>query len=195
MRDVLLGALGAVFLYPLVWYGSAPTPVEVVSDPNAGTRPVAEATPTNGGSPLSGLSAGRAGTPRAEGGGVRGAVVSRRVEPVPGSAPSASAAETLLPREPTLPRVARPSQPSEPSAAALPPGLPELLSRVSDVQQNAADPTELAKRVETLDMDSTQLAQLKAFADQFVKLPPSAAERYVSSEHSGAPAARPSPRH
>jgi hypothetical protein len=182
MRHVLQGAFGAVLLYPLIWYGSAPEQVEGVAGSGIGALAAAE----RGAARETALGAAASSHPgefRAERGmPPHAAEGSRHIESVSGSRGPAQEAEVPLPRAPVPPGVARPSvpQPTEPTVASpLPPGLPELLSRVSDVQQSAADPTELARRVQTLDANSAELAQLKAFADKFVRLPPPAADRYT----------------
>lgn len=195
MRHVLQGALGAVLIYPLIWYGSAPDQVEVVAGSGIGTRAPAERGAAGRETGLGAEASSPPGELRTERGTPHAAEMSRRIERVSGSSASALEAEVPLPRAPVAPGVARPRvpQPVEPAVASpLPPGLPELLSRVSDVQQSAADPTDLAKRVQTLDANPEELAQLKAFADKFVRLPPPAADRYTS-DSLGASAPLPAP--
>jgi hypothetical protein len=191
MRHVLQGALGAGLLYPLIWYGSAPDPVDVVGS-TTGLRKIVEAGTAAREAPSSASAPSGPGVPRPESGTEHSRQLSRRIDSVPGSAASATVADVSLPSAPVPPSVAFPrvSQPTEPAAAMpLPPALPELLSRVSDVQQSAGDPTELAKRVQMLDADPAELAQLKAFADKFVRLPASAADRYTPVSQGSSPAA------
>jgi hypothetical protein len=188
MRHVLEGAFGAVLLYPLIWYGSAPDPVDVVTDSGSGAHAAAERGAAAGETAPVAAAASRPGELRTERGSQRSAETLRRIESVSGNPTSALEATVPLPHAPVAPGVARPRvpQPTEPTVASpLPPSLPELLSRVSDVQQSASDPTELAKRVQTLDADPAELAQLREFADRFVKLPPPAADRYTSGSTSG----------
>jgi hypothetical protein len=78
-----------------------------------------------------------------------------------------------LPVEPTVPRPPAASMP-------LPAALPEALRRRSELQQVAADPEALAARLQAMDLDESELAELRAFAEQFVELPPDRVERSVS---------------
>jgi hypothetical protein len=102
----------------------------------------------------------------------------------------ASEAGIQLPR---LPTVNRPTAPL--------PALPDALERVREVHQVLADPDELAARVQRMHVDASQLAELKAFAEMFVELPPDRVERSLSgatghvlpAAPARAPAASPGP--
>jgi hypothetical protein len=175
MRHVLQGVVGAGLLYPVLWYfvsqgmdqANAPPALQARTAP-AVTRGGTEQTEP---STLAGHIPSARGTERSTDRMVRS------------EAPSSTASVEHLPSEPVRspspptvvePQVAAPTEPTVP--VPLPPGLPKMLSRVADVQSVASDPTALADRVQKFQASPEELTQLKAFAEQFVQLPPSSAD-------------------
>jgi hypothetical protein len=51
---------------------------------------------------------------------------------------------------------------------------------MSELQRVAADPKELAARLQATDLSESELAELKAFAEKFVVLPPDRMEQRIS---------------
>jgi hypothetical protein len=56
--------------------------------------------------------------------------------------------------------------------ADMPPALRKTFERLSELQQLGPDPSRLADRVQTMDVDPAELRQLRQFAERFVDLPP-----------------------
>lgn len=175
MRHVLQGAVCAGLLYPVLWYclsqgmdGSDAVPAEMAPAAVSQRSRAPESPSANRvrPSPVAPPSAGR-----------RGAAESK--PPTAASVARLATEPVRYPAPPTVvePRVAAPTEPTVP--VPLPPALPQLLSKVADVQAVASDPNALADRVQKFDMSPEEIAQLKAFAEQFVRLPPSSADPYV----------------
>jgi hypothetical protein len=167
MRAFLFGVVGAALAYPVLWHASAPPET-------AATAPrVQESTLEGAQLPLTwpGVSEPPA---------ARKVTTSERRH-----LDSGSERAIELPR---LPSVSSPAAPLAP----LPSALPHALERVTELRQVLADPDELAARVQRMQIDQSELAQLKAFAEMFIELPPDRVERSMSGATGAvAPASRP----
>lgn len=158
MREFLLGALTAGLTYAALWYQVVPG-VDV--DP-AQTAPSRHMTSVRGREAIAPMApeselrpinrAFRAEISAAEGG-ARSGGQQRWSEP------DSRAPQTFL----------------EP----LPTALPKTIERMAELQRISADPNVLATRVQAMETDEADLAELKAFAERFVELPPDRVQRHV----------------
>lgn len=154
MRDFLLGVLGAGLTYVLVWYQVTPA-ADVVPAPTSPRHVAAASAPK-----------------------VRSAKApSQERRPPEGHVRSES---TIVGDRALLPA------PSGPEPAAnevfiepLPTALPKTIERMAELQRLSADPNLLASRVQTMETDEADLAELKAFAERFVEIPPDRVQRHV----------------
>lgn len=152
MREYVLGALGVAVAYPAIWYQMEPEPVAEVA--MAAEPRVAEAERERAARPERlREKAPRQSTARAE------------PEPIAELMMSMTQPEAVPPGEP---RVRAPSTPLSP----LPEALPATIDQMSELQRLAHDPVRLAQHVQGLESNAAELAQLRAFAEKFVQLPP-----------------------
>ena len=166
MREYLLGALGAALAYPAIWYQMAPEPVAL---------PVVAHAPE----PVVAVSElGRRQTTRES--------VRRAVESLEAPVAAAEAPAHVPIGSPKEPRVAPPRMPVTP----LPAALPETIRQMSELQRLAGDPMRLAEHVQGLESNAAELAELKAFAEKFVTLPPDRVDERIMN-----PSGRAGPRH
>jgi hypothetical protein len=156
MRDFLLGGLGAGLTYAVLWYQLTPGGDVVLTDP---APPVQGAGVTVRKARASLPAAHEQGTARqvpAEDSRGEGGPLDGRGQPgahVPGTK------DVFI----------------EPIPAAL----PKTMERMAELQRISADPSALAARVQAMETDEAELAELKAFAERFVALPPDRVERQV----------------
>lgn len=170
MREFWLGVLGSGLTYAVFWYQTTPAANVVLTAPAAPrqvvTAPVARKA-------------------------VASATVRETLSPgAPAQAPwqashgsnerdSASSQGALLNEQ-------RPQGELERGAAQafiepLPAALPKTIERMAELQRIAADPNALATRVQAMETDEAELAELRAFAERFVELPPDRVQRHVPS--------------
>lgn len=175
MREFLFGVLTAGLTYGVIWYQIIPG-AEVVQVKPA-PRHIASA---------------------------RGREVLAPTPSVsePGPTSRSSQAKTPLEADGARPegQQQRWSQPEARASQAiiepLPTALPKTIERMAELQRISADPNVLATRVQAMETDEADLAELKAFAERFVELPPDRVERHVpgtsrsGSTHPAGPAAR-----
>jgi hypothetical protein len=157
MREFLLGMLGAMVVYLATWYRMAPEEATVgapVVSQQGDQKP--------GGEVRWGRSAVAAAGARPDPHGV-GADSEPSPEPprVEGVTLSPAVGTTL-------------------AHQALPAALPKVIQQMSELQKVAADPRELAARVQMSDISEAELAELKAFAEKFVVLPTDRTEQRIS---------------
>jgi hypothetical protein len=165
MREFLLGVLGAVLVYCAAWYRMAPE----------------EAT-------VAGPVVSKQGDPKRVGGVPRtrsaAAVVGAHPDPDSAGADSESSSESSH-VEGVMPSQVEGVMPSRADGTslahrALPTALPKVIQQMSELQKAAADPNELAARVQASEISASELAELKAFAEKFVVLPPDRTEQRIS---------------
>ena len=155
MREYLLGALGVALVYPALWYLMAPEtiahPVTVEAPRKVVARPASPA-------------AQRPATAQAT-----------SPELVVLEPAAVERAEATLPAE--LPRVSTLERPRAP--LPLPEALPKTIQDMAELQRLGADPMRLAAQVQAMESNAEQLAELKAFAEQFVVLPPDRVDQRI----------------
>lgn len=182
MHHVLRGAFGAALVYPLVWYYySGPG----VAEPRAtGVARSAEQQPEPSSSLSEPVFAEPVQPAFLEQGSSEGEpqVARSASERLPSTVPQFTRPiEPELPRGPIVaePKVAKPKvdAPDVPMPAFA--ELQEVLGQMKDLQQNAHDPAELEKRVQTIEEDPQKVAKLRALADMFLKMPASRGEAYL----------------
>lgn len=168
MREYSLGLLGTALVYAVVWFQLTPE--------GAGRATTHSKAPATGHDALA-----------------SGSKTSLERRPRPTDEVRArSAAEDRALQESTQPRVG----PSRGARAGvldpLPKALPRTIERMAELQRLAADPSRLAERVQRMESDEAELAELKAFAEQFVTLPPDRGGRHIPSSrgHIAAPSGR-----
>lgn len=167
MREFLLGVLGALLVYGAAWYQMAP-----------GEATVAAPVVSKQGDPRRGGEVRR--TPSAV------AVAGARPDPHGAAADSEPSPEIPQVEGATLSR----AEGTTPAHQALPAALPKVIQQMSELQKVAADPRELAARVQKTDISESELAELKAFAEKFVVLPPDRTEQRMSGSSGPQPASK-----
>ena len=157
MREFLLGGLGAALVYFAAWYRMSPE-----DGAGAGAVVSKQAARGRGGDVRSnrGSSAEDGARPdeRRSGAGSPPSPIPSRAEAV---TPSHVEGTTL-------------------AHAGLPSALPKAIDQMSELQRVAADPKELEARLRKSDISESELAELKAFAEKFVILPPDRVEERIS---------------
>ncbi len=159
MREFLMGVLGAALVYPLAWYAAEPTPMAAVGESSAHSELDASVPP-----PGSKKSA-RALQHKAE----------VREQQKAGEGPIRDAAN------------APSTQPARRRLLPLPEALPKTIEQMRELQHFASNPDALADRVQTMESNDAELAELEAFAEKFVELPRNRVdERINGTSESGA---------
>jgi hypothetical protein len=158
MRDVMSGVAGAGLVYALVWYQMIPAADVVAAAPRSAPGAVANT-----------AAAGKARPPVAP-------VPEQRPSHVSSQGSSGEGALSQGPRRPSeLERRER-----DGFIEPLPTALPKTIERMAELQRISADPNALATRVQAMETDEAELAELKAFAERFVELPPDRVRRHVA---------------
>lgn len=156
MREFLLGVLGAGLTYAAVWYQMTPAadvvPAATVSGRQLARVAARKAPPT--------VAPARKHQPSThvpiEGGSGGGALGQGQREPHELEWEGTDALVEPFPK-----------------------ALPKTIERMAELQRISADPKELAARVQAMETDEAELAELKAFAERFVELPPDRVQRHV----------------
>jgi hypothetical protein len=175
MREFLLGVLGAALLYFAAWYRMAPedaTAAGVVASqqPARGRGADVRSNPRS-----SAAEGARPDEQRSSAG------FQASLEPPPAEAVRPS--EAVTPSDAVMPsHVVTPShvEATTLAHAGLPAALPKAIEQMSELQNVAADPKELEARLRKADISESELAELRAFAEKFVILPPDRVERHIS---------------
>lgn len=172
-----MGAFGVAVVYPVIWYGwvadAAPGSARVQTDRAERVQAAGAASPSVGAQAVAAVPA-EAARRAAQIQAFRDATRHVVQEGLP-------AAERRL----ELPVEDAPDPAPNPGAqialAPLPEALPQTISQMSELQRLAADPQRLAEKVQTLESNSADLAELKAFAEMFVALPSERVDQRIIS--------------
>jgi hypothetical protein len=156
MREFLLGGLGAGLTYAVLWYQLTPGVDVVLTHPAPPVQVAGVATRKARASLPAAHEQGPAShVPAADSRG-EGALLDGRRQP---GAHVLGAEDAFI--------------------GPLPAALPKTMERMAELQRISADPNALAARVQAMETDEAELAELKAFAERFVALPPDRVERQI----------------